>query len=225
MQINGQLTRQRALLGAGLLIATLVIGGKLLLGTGASPRPLRVAEPPAAPPAVATTARPAPDGASAPAGAPLDAPAVTTPAGIVVHVVGAVRRPGLYRLREGSRAADAVARAGGATAQANLEAIDLAAPIADGQQVAVPRRDDAGASPAPSPSPSGAGPAARMGPVHLNTATVEQLDALPGIGPATAQKIVDYRQQHGFFRSVDELDAIPGIGVARIEQLRKLVAP
>jgi competence protein ComEA len=141
----------------------------------------------------------------------------SAPAVLVVHVVGAVRRPGLYRLHEGDRIADAVVRAGGATPKAAVEAINLAAPIVDGEQVAVPRRGAATAA--------GSEGAAPSGPVHLSTATLEQLDALPGVGPVTAQKILDYRAEHGAFHSVDELDAIPGIGPARLEQLRDLVAP
>jgi competence protein ComEA len=136
---------------------------------------------------------------------------------VVVDVAGAVRQAGLYRLPHGSRIADAIARAGGATRSAELALVNLAAPLADGEQVLVPTR---GAPPA------GAGaPSAPTAPVDLNSATVEQLDALPGIGPVTAQKIVDYRQAHGPFTSVDELDAIPGIGPARIENLRGLVVP
>ncbi len=133
---------------------------------------------------------------------------------LVVHVVGAVRRPGLFRLVEGSRVADAVARAGGPTAKAELSAVNLAAPLADGQQVVVPVRGAAAAA--------GAGPAAGTK-VSLGAATVEQLDELPGIGPVTAQKIVDWRAAHGPFRSVEDLDDVPGIGPARIEQLRELV--
>jgi competence protein ComEA len=136
-----------------------------------------------------------------------------------VDVVGAVRRPGLYRLPHGSRVADALARAGGTTRAAALELVNLAAPIADGEQVVVPRRGS-GAVGAGAPA-SGVG----AGPVHLNSATTDQLDALPGIGPVTAQKILDYRQQHGVFSSVDELDAVPGIGPAKLEQLKGLVAP
>jgi competence protein ComEA len=132
---------------------------------------------------------------------------------LVVHVAGAVRRPGLYRLAEGMRVADAVARAGGATAPADTAAINLAAPLADGMQVVVPSRV-AGA----------AGPAA-PGRVSLSSASVAELDALPGIGPVTAQKIIDHRLANGGFGSVDDLDAIPGIGPARVEQLRELVAP
>jgi competence protein ComEA len=141
---------------------------------------------------------------------------------IVVHVVGAVRRPGLYALRKGARLADAVRRAGGTTPKADLEAINLAAPAEDGLQVVVPRR----APPAAAGSGvAGDAPSAASGPIHLNTATLEQLDTLPGVGPVTAQKILDWRQTHGAFTSVDDLDAVPGIGPARLEQLRDLVAP
>jgi competence protein ComEA len=140
-----------------------------------------------------------------------------------VHVVGAVRRPGLYRLSDGARIADALAKAGGATRKADLTVVNLAAPLSDGVQVVVPRRVAAGVG-APAAAGS-AGEAATAGPVHLNTATLEQLDALPGVGPVTAQKILDYREQNGAFGSVDELDAVPGIGPARMEQLREAVAP
>jgi competence protein ComEA len=187
---------RRSVLVAGfVLLAVLALGGRLLLHPDrpAVPEPIRVA-------------------ASSPASS---APTKQ----LFIHVVGAVRRPGLYRLEEGSRVADALARAGGITRKAQLELVNLAAPLADGQQVVVPRRGSAAL-----PAPSGGGPAA-TGPVHLGTATLEQLDALPGVGPITAQKILDYRQQHGSFGSVDELDAIAGIGPARLEQLRGLVAP
>ena len=107
-------------------------------------------------------------------------------------------------------------RAGGATAKADLALINLAALVSDGQQVVVPARAPPGAA---------AAGEASTGPVHLNSATLEQLDALPGVGPVTAQKIVDYREKHGAFSSVRELDAIPGIGPARLEQLTELVAP
>ena len=156
---------------------------------------------------------PSPHGAAATAG--------TLPrALVVVDVVGAVRRAGLYRLPQGSRIADALARAGGTTRKADLALVNLAAPLADGSQIVVPARTGAASG-----GGDAGGAAAPAGPVHLNSATLADLDALPGVGPVTAQKILDYRQQHGAFGSVDELDAIPGIGPKRMDQLRGLVAP
>ena len=142
---------------------------------------------------------------------------------LVVHVVGAVRNPGLYRLPQGSRINDAVTRAGGVTRKAEVALVNLAAPLADGTQIVVPAR----APPARGGAGSGAetAPTAPVGPLHLNTATLEELDALAGVGPVTAQKILDYRAEHGAFASVDELDAIPGIGPKRLSELRDLVTP
>jgi len=137
---------------------------------------------------------------------------------LVVHVVGAVRRPGLFRVTEGSRIADALSRAGGPTKRADLTAVNLAAPLVDGQQVVVPVHLPAGVAPPAGTSPPG-------GKVSLGLATLEELDELPGIGPVTAQKIVDWRTSHGPFRTVEDLDDVPGIGPARIEQLRELVTP
>jgi competence protein ComEA len=137
---------------------------------------------------------------------------------LLVHVVGAVRAPGLYRLDEGSRIDDAITAAGGPRPKAALDLVNLASPVADGQQVLVPVRGREGAT-APGSQP-GATPTER---VHLNTATLEQLDALPGIGPITAQKILDYRTEHGAFSSIEELDAVPGIGPARLAELSKQV--
>ena len=136
--------------------------------------------------------------------------------GLVVDVAGAVKRPGVYTVPRGDRVVDAIARAGGFTAHADRTAVNLAAPLVDGEQVVVAGAGAGGA--AGSSSASGA-------PVSLNSATAEQLDALPGIGPVTAQKIIDYRAQHGPFTSVDGLDAIPGIGAARISELQGLVVP
>ena len=139
---------------------------------------------------------------------------------LVVHVVGEVRRPGLYRLRDGARIADAVRRAGGASRGADLAAVNLAAPLVDGVQILVP----ATATVAKGRVAPG-GSADAIGPVSLSSATLEDLDELPGVGPITAQKIVDYRAEHGPFASVDDLDSVPGIGPTRIEQLRDLVTP
>ena len=193
------LSRKHLLIAIGGLALLLFLGSKLL-------------------------AQPSSDVALAPPAAPPSETAAATH--VVVDVVGAVRRPGLYRLAEHARIADAVARAGGATRKADLALINLAAPLADGQQVVVPQRGSAAAAPGGAAAGAGAAAAgAAAGPVHLNTATLEQLDSLPGVGPVTAQKILDYRQKHGSFSSVDELDAVPGIGPARMDQLKDLVAP
>jgi competence protein ComEA len=142
--------------------------------------------------------------------------AAVSTAQLVVDVAGAVRRPGLYHLAPGTRIADAVAAAGGATAHAEVTLVNLAAPLADGEQVLVPVRGAAGVV--------GSAPSATA-PLDLNTASAEQLDGLPGVGPATAQKIIDYRQAHGPFRSIDELEAVPGIGPSKLAQLKGLVIP
>jgi competence protein ComEA len=138
---------------------------------------------------------------------------------VVVDVTGAVARPGVYRLPAGARVTDAVDRAGGATGAALLEAINLAARLADGQQVVVPRKGPAGAPLA------AAGAASEEGPIGLGTATVEQLDTIDGIGPVTAQDIVEFREQHGGLSSVDQLDQISGIGPATMEALRARLQP
>ena len=147
---------------------------------------------------------------------------VTTVAVTVVDVAGAVRRPGVYRLAKGARVADAIERAGGPTRRADVALVNLAAPVVDGQQIVVPRRLPGGIG---APSAAGGASTGLSGPISLSSATVEQLDELPGIGPVTAQKIVAYRAEHGPFTSVDQLDAIPGIGPARLEDLRGLVIP
>jgi competence protein ComEA len=137
----------------------------------------------------------------------------------LVHVAGAVRSPGVYHLRDGERIQDAVRRAGGPRRGADLNAINLAAKVADGQQVVVPRRGAAGAAPVGGAAAGEPG-APPQAPVSLNTATAEQLDTLDGVGPATASKILEYRRQHGGFRSIDDLGEIPGIGPKRLAALR-----
>jgi competence protein ComEA len=188
-----QISRGRALAYVGGLLFVLAVSGRMVLAG---------ADEPAAPPVrAALSAEPA------------------APRTVVVHVVGAVRRPGLYELAEGSRIDEAIRKAGGPKPKAALELVNLAAPLADGQQILVPARGDVTAAPAA----AGAAPSAPAAKVHLNTATLEQLDALPGIGPVTAQNILDYRSEHGSFQTVDELDAVSGIGPARLEQLKPLV--
>jgi competence protein ComEA len=203
-------SRSTALVLLSGLLAVLVVAGQRLAQTGAARTP-----------EVAASLEPVADSSAS---------STSQRAVLVVHVVGAVRRSGLYRLPEGARVADAVARAGGATRRADLAALNLAAPLVDGIQVLVPPRPaavggavpsvDGAELPAPDPAVSGAGSKP-----SLATATADELDELPGVGPVTAQKILDYRAEHGAFRSVDELDAVPGIGPARIEQLRDLVTP
>ena len=138
---------------------------------------------------------------------------------VVVDVTGAVARPGVYRLPAGARVTDAVERAGGAAPAAQLEAINLAARLADGQQVVVPKRGPGGA-----PIAAG-GASAEEGPISLGTATVEQLDTIDGIGPVTAQDIIDFRDEHGGLSSVDQLDQVSGIGPATMESLRARLQP
>ena len=201
-------SRSTALVLVSALFALLVLAGPRLARTGTSSAPEIVA--------------------------PLEAAStptsITSHSGrvpLVVHVVGAVRRPGLYRLREGARVADAVGRAGGATGRAELAALNLAAPLVDGIQVLVPRRVvTSSPTSAEAEADLGAATAGLLGSKpSLATATLEELDELPGVGPITAQKILDYRVEHGPFRSVDDLDAVPGIGPTRVEQLRDLVTP
>jgi competence protein ComEA len=141
---------------------------------------------------------------------------------VTVHVAGAVRRPGLYRLPAGSRIDDALRRAGGPSRRADLNAVNLATKLEDGRQVLVPERV-AAAGPA-GPSTASAAGAAPTVPVNLNTATLEQLDTLDGVGPGIAQRILDYRQQHGGFRRVEELGEVPGIGAKRLTALTPQVA-
>jgi competence protein ComEA len=138
---------------------------------------------------------------------------------VVVDVAGAVRDPGVYRLPAGSRVVDAIARAGGAGPGAELEAINRAARLADGQQVVVPETGPGDSAPA------AVGAGAEAGPINLGSATVAQLDTIDGIGPVTAQKIVEYRDQHGGLASVDQLDQVSGIGPATMESLRARLQP
>ena len=150
--------------------------------------------------------------------APVGSASTATTAGgaLVVHAAGAVNRPGVYELRAGARVQDLLAAAGGGAPGAQLDRLNLAAPLVDGSQVYVPREGEA----AP-PGASGSG--APAGPLDLNTATVAQLEELPGVGPATAQAIVAAREELGGFRSVEDLLDVRGIGPAKFEALRDLV--
>jgi competence protein ComEA len=184
---------QRLAVYAAVAIAVLVIGWRSQSG---SP-PTAYSEPAAA------TAMPTDSSAA--------------PAVVVVDVVGAVRRPGVYRLPGAARVLDAVHKAR-PTGRADLAGLNLAARLADGEQVVVPTRGGGGAT-AAAPVPGSAD-----APVHLNSATLEQLETLDGIGPALAQRIMDYRTMHGGFHSLDELDNVSGFGPARMAALHGHVA-
>jgi competence protein ComEA len=199
-----EVSRARALAYLVAVIAALVVGGRLLVGSDSGD--------------AAATSKPVATLAAHELEPGSDAPSVAEQPVLVVHVAGAVRRPGIYEVPDGSRVDDAIVAAGGAKRGARLDMLNLAAPLGDGQQVLVPGRGSVAGSAAPAASATGA-PA----PVSLNTASLEELDALPGVGPVTAQRILDYRAEHGAFASIDELDAVPGIGPARLEQLRELV--
>lgn len=170
--------------------------------------------------------RPAVTPAGATGAAPSATSAGTAPAAggdVVVHVVGEVARPGLVRVPSGSRVADAVQQAGGAGPLADLTQVNLARAVVDGEQVRLPRQGEtaaAPAAPAPGAPPPGGTPA---GPLDLNAATLDQLDGLDGIGPVLAQRILDWRTEHGRFSAVDELGEVEGIGDKLLDRLRDQV--
>ncbi|MGW1073876.1 helix-hairpin-helix domain-containing protein [Streptomyces sp. NPDC002537] len=171
-----------------------------------------------APAAMAAAPKRVPSGA-----APAEATARVPGGGVVVDVTGKVLRPGIQRLPPGSRVVDALTAAGGARPGTDLAGLNRARLLMDGEQIVV------GASPAPAGAPPPGGPGAaggrQAGPISLNSATAEQLDSLPGVGPVLAQHIVEYRTEHGGFRSVDELRHVNGIGTRRFNDLRTLVQP
>ncbi|MET9292689.1 ComEA family DNA-binding protein [Streptomyces sp. NPDC003077] len=188
----------------------------------AGPRPVR------APAAIPVSASPVPPGA--PTSARVSAPQSSAARQLVVDVAGKVHRPGIHRLPAGSRVADALQAAGGALRGVSLRGVNRARLLTDGEQVLVGMT---GAGPDPGVGAEGTGgtagtagqggPAGR--PVSLNTATVEQLDGLPGVGPVLAQHIIDFRSRHGGFLSVDQLREVNGIGDRRFADLRALVQP
>ena len=147
--------------------------------------------------------------------------------GLYVHVAGEVRRPGLFRLAEGSRVAAAVARAGGPTRRGELTAVNLAQPLEDGQQVIVPRVGTApvAAGAVGAGAVTAGATAAGTAPLSLATATPEQLEELDGIGPTLAQRIIEFRDARGGFRSLGQLQEIDGIGEKRFAALREAVRP
>jgi competence protein ComEA len=144
---------------------------------------------------------------------------------VVVDVTGAVRRPGVYTMPAGSRVNDAVKRAGGADDKAALDSINLAALLADGQQIVVPERLPASSGGASGASVGATEASAEDAPISLATATAAELDTIAGIGPVTAEDIIDFREEHGGLASVDQLDQISGIGPATMEALRERLQP
>ncbi|WP_285493059.1 ComEA family DNA-binding protein [Actinomadura sp. NBRC 104425] len=154
---------------------------------------------------------------------PATAPASGRGAPVMVHVYGKVRRPGVVTLPGGSRVADAIKAAGGVRPGADTGALNLARKVVDGEQIPVGVRAPS-ATPAPDATPAGAvGPSTAGAQLDLNTASVDQLDQLPGVGPVLAQRIVDYRTRHGGFRSVEQLQEVSGIGERRFADLKNLV--
>jgi competence protein ComEA len=192
--------RRSILIAIAVALAGLVLAGRWLVPSSASP----------------STIDPVPTSAFSPL--PRQASASDDGGPVLVHVVGAVHRPGVYQLPGGSRVRDAVRAAGGATPAAHPSEINLAERLADGEQVVLPGRGIT------LPAAAAAGPGSH-GIVHLSSATADQLDALDGIGPTLAARIVAYRTQHGGFRRVDDLADVPGIGPAKLEALRAQVAP
>ncbi|HLU33461.1 MAG TPA: ComEA family DNA-binding protein [Natronosporangium sp.] len=161
--------------------------------------------------------RPQPEPVAPLAFATIEAPATTSPAELVVAVSGLVHQPGLVRLPPGARVADALAAAGGPLPDADLDHLNLARKVTDGELITVGIPPPAG-DPAGSPAGGAAGAL-----VNLNTASQAELETLPGIGPALAQRIIAYRAEHGPFQSVEELRQVSGIGEVRFAELRDLV--
>jgi competence protein ComEA len=210
VEVNVQLARRQiyAYLALGIVVAALGVRYLVLPRTASGG---------AAPALVLAAASPSPETATSPG----------VPAEVMVYVCGAVRRPGVVRLPEGARVADAIDLAGGPTGDAELSAVNLAAKVGDGQQIVVPERGasgaaSGGAAAAPAGAAAGAaGTAAAPGAlVNLNTASLQELETLSGVGPSTAQKIIDYRTANGGFTSIEQLMEVPGIGDAKFAAVK-----
>ncbi|MEO9138788.1 MAG: ComEA family DNA-binding protein [Jatrophihabitans sp.] len=208
-------------LGVAVVLAA-ALTGLWLRSSRPDPIPVSAAVP-------AMSGQPVRTGPTMPASSgPVSAAPTLTPTVIVVDVAGRVHRPGVYRLPSGARVDDALKAAGGALRGVDVSTLNLAALLVDGQQVAVGRPGATGgpSPPAAASSPAGAGSGGSPGsgaPVNLNAATLDQLETLPGIGPALGQRILDYRTEHGSFATVDQLDDVSGIGTVTFKRLKPLV--
>jgi competence protein ComEA len=207
-----QLSRRQIYAYVAVAALVLAVGARYVVfpkaATPAGGEPLVLAAPSSSPAAPAAPASPSPA------------------ADVVVYVCGAVKSPGVVRVPADARVADALALAGGAEARAELAAVNLAAKVVDGQQIMVPERGAVVVGGAVSAGGSGsaasaAGSAAAPGaPVNINTASLEELDALDGVGPATAQKIIDYRLASGPFKTIDDIKNVSGIGDAKFAAMK-----
>ncbi|HHW50355.1 MAG TPA: hypothetical protein GX406_02625 [Pseudoclavibacter sp.] len=195
-ETTGRRIRPVRRLPAGVVLSCVLLAGASVVGMSAC-----------------TTAG-ARDSASSPASVVVSAAATGT---VFVHVVGEVEHPGVYTLPAGSRVVDAISAAGGAGSEAELSGVNLARVVSDGEQIVVPSEADVAASGA---TPEDSATSAR---VNLNTATAEELDTLPRVGPAMAQKIIAYRTEHGGFQSVEELLNISGVGEKTFAELEPWV--
>jgi competence protein ComEA len=206
---------------AGVLVGTVMalVAGWWLLQP--PPPPIEDALPLASAAVVPTSSSPV--GTSPPTAVGDEQPSGTADE-VLVHVAGQVRSPGVYRLSRDDRVIDAVDRAGGALRRADLDAVNLAAPVIDGMQVFIPAQGDRPTTGATGGGPAPGGGVPLAGPVDLNRADTAALDLLPGVGPATADAIVRHREVNGPFATVDDLLDVPGIGPAKLEALRDLVA-
>ncbi|MET3142594.1 UNVERIFIED_ORG: competence protein ComEA [Arthrobacter sp. UYEF10] len=227
---TGPLLRWRVGLRVALLIAALAVLGSVWFWAQVAAgqpevRPLSDSSAQGSMPAGVVSPGPEPRGAGQPELAP-ESPQAGT---VIIHVAGAVAVPGVVQLPAGSRVHQAIAAAGGGTAAADLNRLNLAAVLTDGEKLYVPQAGEevpAGSSGPPGEAgeePGNSGTASAGGKVNLNTASVEELDALPKVGPVLAQRIVDWRKEHGSFTSVEDLDAVDGVGPKMLETLLPLV--
>jgi competence protein ComEA len=190
------------------VLALLVVAGAVFWYVRSLPRPVTIQ---------ASEGNLGPGAVAAPSPSP-------SPAVLFVHVAGRVRHAGVYQLNQGDRVIDAIRAAGGARKDSDLRSINLAALVTDGEQIIVWKKEPGGSvvtSGGGGGVPPGSGSPTQ--PVNLNTATLDQLESLPGIGPALGQRIIDYRTEHGPFASVDDLVDVSGIGEKRLEDIRPLV--